>query len=315
MSSLAATLDDAFDPRPDNPLAATQAFVALQGGELVAERYADGFDAASTFISWSMAKSMLSAVCGILVCQGRLDIEAPAAVPEWQSPGDPRQAITVRQLLQMRSGLEWVEDYVDDGISDVIEMLFGDHKSDAARYAAAKPLATEPGAEFLYSSGTSNILSRLVGEIIGDGEPGMRAFLSTELWEPLAMSSAEPKFDDVGTWIASSFVYATARDFAAFGELYRNDGVVDGQRLLPAGWVADTVTSHATDAETGQGYGLHWWLANDGRGSYAASGYEGQRIQIVPSADMTFVRLGKTPAEHGDALLSFYRSVTDVMAG
>jgi CubicO group peptidase (beta-lactamase class C family) len=123
------------------------------------------------------------------------------------------------------------------------------------------------------------------------------------------MTKATLRFDDAGTWIGSSFLYATARDYLAFGELYRNDGIVGRTRLLPVGWVDASVADHAFDPESGQGYGLQWWLARDGYGSYAANGYEGQRLQVVPSLGLTFVRLGKTPADHGDDLRAFYRAV------
>lgn len=312
-------VDAAFAADATNPLTETLAFVAYIDGEIVHERYADGFDETSTFISWSMAKSMLAAACGILVRQGRLDIDAPAAVDEWQSPGDARAAITVRHLLEMRSGLAWVEDYVDDGVSDVIQMLFSDEVTDAASFAASKPLEAPPGELWKYSSGTTNILARLIGDIIGAGSDGdraegMRAFLADELFGPTAMSSPTMRFDAAGTWLASSFVFATARDFAAFGELHRNDGVTaEGRRILPEGWVDLCTTSHATDEESGEGYGLQWWLANDGFGSYSCNGYNGQRIQVTPPARSTFVRLGKTPDDFSIDLRTFYRDVTSCL--
>jgi CubicO group peptidase (beta-lactamase class C family) len=128
------------------------------------------------------------------------------------------------------------------------------------------------------------------------------------------MSDVTIRFDDAGTWIGSSFLYATARDYVAFGEMFRNDGVVDGQRLVPSGWVAASVVDHATCPESGQGYGLQWWLARDGHGSFAANGYEGQRLQVVPELGLTFVRLGKTDAAYGDDLRAFYRAVTNCFA-
>ena len=317
-SELVALADEAFAGDPANPLSETQALVASVDGEVVFERYAPGFDANSTFISWSMAKSITSALCGVLVGAGRLELDEPAAVPEWhRTVDDPRAAITLRHLLQMRSGLAWTEDYVDAGVSNVIEMLFGSGQGDTAAYAAGQPLAHEPGSEWLYSSGTTNIITRILGGVIGSGPEGFTAALVDELLRPAGMEHATLKFDDAGTWIGSSFLYATARDYLAFGELYRNDGCVgsvEGRRLLPEGWVQASVEEHAVCAETGQGYGLQWWLARDGYGSFCANGYEGQRIQVVPDLGLTFVRLGKTSADYSENLRAFYKQVTRCFA-
>ncbi len=162
-----------------------------------------------------------------------LEVDRPAAVAGWQ--GTPKEAITLLDLLEMRSGLEWVEDYVDDTVSHCLEMLFGSAQDDMAAYAAALPMIRRPGSTWNYSSGTTNIVSRIIGDIVGGGREGMEAFLRERLFQPCGMDSAVPKFDTSGTFVGSSYVYATARDFAKFGELYRNDGVVGGHRLLPAG--------------------------------------------------------------------------------
>ena len=180
---------------------------------------------------------------GFLVGDGRLAIDDPAPVPEWRAPDDPRQPITVQQLLEMRSGLQFAEDYVDAGVSDVIEMLFGRGQHDVATFAAGFPLDHPPGAVWSYSSGTTNIVSRVVGDAVGGGEAGMRRFLQDRLFDPLGMASADPRFDEAGTFIGSSFLYATAHDFARFGYLYLRDGVWEGERLLPEGWVDHARTS------------------------------------------------------------------------
>src|SRR5581483_5410465 len=168
---VARALDD------EGPLAVTYAIVVVHRGRLVAERYhgalehfdrpPDPVTVDTPLLSWSMAKSMLHAVVGLLVNDGRLDLDAPAAVPEWASRDDPRQAITLRHLLAMRDGLDFVEDYVDDRISDVITMLFGDGQADMAHFAADRGLAAEPGTRFNYSSGTSNIVSGIVARLLG----------------------------------------------------------------------------------------------------------------------------------------------------
>lgn len=285
------------------PLATTYAVVVIHQGELVAERYQgqlehfdrppDPVTAETPLLSWSMAKSMLHAVVGMLVADGRLDLDAPADVPEWSAPGDPRGAITLRHLLAMRDGLDWAEVYEDASGSDVIDMLFGSGQSDVAHFAADRPLAVPPGTRFNYSSGTSNIISRMAAQVVGSGEP-YRRFLSDRLFGPIGMASAEPEFDPTGTWIASSNVMATARDYARFGFLYLRDGVWDGTRLLPEGWVDYARTMVSDDPDDGP-YGAHWWgLAGDRLGTFRASGFERQSILICPTNDLVMVRLGKT---------------------
>ena len=241
---LTPLLDEVCDD--DGPLAETFAVLVVHRGRIVAERYQgalEHFDrpptrvtAETPLLSWSMAKSVLHAVVGLLVGQGRLDLDAPADVPEWADRGDPRHAVTLRQLLAMRDGLDFVEDYVDGGVSDVIEMLFGRGQADMAHFAADRPLAAPPGTRFNYSSGTSNIVSGVVARAVGPGEPYAR-FLHGRLFGPLGMATADPEFDEAGTWVASSYLRTTARDYARFGLLYLRDGLWDGVRLLPAGWV------------------------------------------------------------------------------
>jgi CubicO group peptidase (beta-lactamase class C family) len=289
----------------DGPLARTHAVVVVHRGAVVAERYQgqlEHFDRPpapvtpqNRLLSWSMAKSMLHAVVGLLVGDGLLDLDGPTAVPEWSDPDDPRHAITLRHLLAMRDGLDFVEDYVDERISDVIEMLFGAGRDDMAHFAADQPLAAPPGARFNYSSGTSNIISSVVARVVGRGAP-YEEYLRARLFEPIGMHSAEPELDPTGTWVASSYVRATARDFARFGLLYLRDGTWDGARLLPPGWVDYGRTVQSVDPEDGP-YGAHWWgVAGDTLGTFRASGYEGQSITICPTHDLVVVRLGKTAA-------------------
>ena len=285
------------------------ALVVMQAGEVVFERYGQQPDtlfgpggpvtADSTLVSWSMAKSITHAAVGILVGEGRLRLDAPAPVAEWR--GTDKESITLQHLLNMRSGLEFVEDYVDDSVSHCLEMLYGAGKDDMAAYAASQQLLHEPGTVWSYSSGTTNIISRIVGDAVNQGGGGrresMEAFLHDRLFGPAGMHSALPKFDTVGTFVGSSYVYATARDFARFGELYRNDGVADdGTRVLRAGWSAHASTFTAHDAETGFDYGAQWWLWPDVSGSLACHGYEGQYTVVVPDRELVVVHLGKCPA-------------------
>ncbi len=303
---LGAVLDDLVRPDPPAEIGPTHAVVVVHGGAIVAEAYGapwhtpmheaaglppEVMGPGTPLVSWSMAKSIVHAVVGILVRDGRVDPSAPAPVPEWAGPGDARRHITWEHLLRMSSGLAWTEDYVD-GASDVLAMLFGAGAGDVAAYAAARPLVAEPGSTFVYSSGTTNIVARAAQSVVGGGEAGMRHFLAEELFDPLGMATADPRFDAAGTFVGSSYVYASARDFARFGLLYLRDGVWGDRRILAPGWVAHGA-SPAPAAPAGE-YGAHWWLRP--AGAFAAQGYEGQRILCVPDRDLVVVRLGKTPA-------------------
>jgi CubicO group peptidase (beta-lactamase class C family) len=269
--------------------------------------------AETRLLSWSMAKSMLHAVVGLLVAEGRLDLNAPADVPEWADPADPRHAITLRQLLAMRDGLDFVEDYVDERASDVIRMLFGEGKDDMAHFAADRPLAAAPGERFNYSSGTSNIISGAVARVVGAGAAYVD-FLQQRLFGPIGMTSALPELDTAGTWVASSYLRATARDFARFGLLYLRDGTWDGRRILPEGWVDYARTMVSDDPEDGP-YGAHWWgVAGDTLGTFRCSGYDGQSITVCPALDLVVVRLGKTPAERRPHLVSWRADVVRLFA-
>ncbi len=308
-TALAELLDPVFAVPETPELAQSLALVAVQGGRIVAERYGPGLGPDDTFISWSTAKSMTHAAVGLLVGDGRFDPSAPAAVPEWSGSGDPRAAITTDDLLAMRSGLHFVEDYVDDSVSDCLEMLWGSGADDVAGYAASQPLEHPIGTTFNYSSGTTNIVTRLLGDVVGGGEGGMRSFLQDRLFGPIGMRTATPKFDAAGTWVGSSYVFATARDYARFGLLHLRDGTWDGRRLLPEGWVDSARTIRSHDPEDDWWYGHHWWVRGDDVGTFWANGYEGQMIACVPALDLVVVRLGKTPATLRPHLERFWRDV------
>ena len=289
----------------------TLAQLVLHKGEVVSEFYGPEVTAQTTLISWSMAKSMTHALVGIAQMDGLLHVENSNLFPEWAN--DERRNITLQQLLEMRSGLSWVEDYVDDDVSDVIDMLFGSGKDDNAGYAIAQPLAVVPGAEWVYSSGTTNIVTRLLGNVLGDSagsHANMEHFMRTRLFDAIGMR-AEPKFDPAGTFIGSSYVYATARNFAKFGQLYLRDGVCNGVRILPEGWVDHARAQHVFDSDTGLGYGAHWWTLPGERNSLVASGYEGQYIMVIPDRDLVVVRLGKTVAALRNAVVAELREVIE----
>lgn len=301
--AVAQEIDRLFSHDAETRSGETHALVVIHRGELVAERYDAARDHETTLISWSMAKSILHALVGTLVRDGRLDVHAPAPVPPWRVAGDARGAITPEHLLRMVDGLDFVEDYVEEGASNVIDMLFGSGKADVAAYASALPLAHLPGSAWSYSSGTSNIVAAIVGQIVGGGAEGMLAFMHLELFDRIGMRSATARFDDAGTFIGSSFVFATARDFARFGLLYLRDGVWEGSRLLPPGWVDHARTP--TPASEGA-YGAHFWLATNGSGIFHCSGYRGQFIAIDPARDLVIVRLGASEPDQRGAV---YRSL------
>jgi len=301
---LQALMRRLFEQPPE--LGLTLAVVAVHRGRIVAEDYGPDTDVTTPLISWSTAKSMTHAAVGLAVGRGLLDVSEPAPVPEWE---DERGTITLQHLLTMTPGLRFVEDYVDAGISHCIDMLFGAGKDDTAGYAAALPLDHAPGTVFNYSSGTTNIVSRAVGDAVG-GEAAMRRLLTDDLFGTLGMSTATPTFDAQGTFIGSSFVHAAARDFARFGYLYLRDGVWQGERLLPDGWREHARTpTPVVPAQEDFGYGAHWWLWRDEPGSLAAHGYEGQYVVVLPGRDLVLVRLGKTPAEIRPNLIGVLREL------
>jgi CubicO group peptidase (beta-lactamase class C family) len=296
--ALEAVLDKWFqDPDPANPRR-TRAILVVKDGQIIAERYGQGFSKDTLFQSWSMAKSVTNALLGVLVQQGKLDIHAPASVPEWQSADDPRRVITVDQLMRTSSGLQFTEDYGDLS-TGVTQMLY--NQSDMAAYAASEPLAAAPDTVWSYSSGTANILSRIIRDTLGGSVTDYWAFPQAALFHRIAMNSATLEPDASGTFVGSSYMYATARDWARFGLLFAQDGLWNGERILPEGWVdySRTPTPHSS----GQ-YGAMWWLNAGEPGKpetkewpnlpadiYYASGHDGQSVVIFPSQNMIVVQL------------------------
>ncbi|MFY9782467.1 MAG: serine hydrolase [Acidimicrobiales bacterium] len=318
-SELEAVVDEAFT---NDELAITNAVVVIQGGRVLVERYAgvreffdrppEAIDASSPLLSWSMAKSMLHMIIGTLVDDGLLNPFAPAPVPEWRDEGDPRGAIRLRDLLAMRDGLAFVEVYEIGETSHVIDMLFGEGQDDMAGYTARLPLAHEPGAFFNYSSGTTNVLSRIVADIVGYGDQ-YRDYLEARLFGPLGMTSAEATFDETGVFVASSYVHANALDFAKFGLLYLRGGEWGDEQLVSRAWVDTAQIPLSVDEETRSFYSWQWWVTGDDYGTYWASGYEGQMICVVPALDALVLRFGHTPEDHYPALAAWRERVLHVL--
>jgi len=294
---LAAVLDDAFsEPDPEHPRR-TRAVVVVHKSRIVAERYAADIGPDTPLLGWSMTKSVMNALVGILVKADRISLDVPVRVEAWRAPGDPRGRITLEHLLRMSSGLEFNEDMTDP-LADVSRMLLS--ARDMAAFAANKPLEAEPGTRWQYSSGSTNILAGVLRHVLGD--EAYRRFPREALFNRLGMTSAVLEADASGTFVGSSFMYATARDWARFGLLYLQDGTWQGDRILPEGWVKYTRT--LTPADTQRAYGAHFWLRvpNEYRGTeddlpkdaFHAVGQEGQFVTIVPSRDTVIVRFGKT---------------------
>lgn len=297
----------------------TSAVVVAHDGRLVAERYAKGYTATTPMLSWSMAKSVTAALIGIEVGDGRLDLHARAPVPEWGDPADPRSRITLDQMLRMSSGIDFAEVY-SSAPSDVSTMLFS--RPDVAAYAADRPLAGPPDTIWSYSSGTTNIVARMLRTLHGDDLAAQVRFARARLFDAADMTSAFFEPDVTGTFIGSSFAFMTARDWARFGELHRNDGVWAGRRILPEGWVR-YVTTPTPGAPRGS-YGAQWWLNAGTPGdsadrqwkklpvdTFAAWGHSGQYVMIVPSAKLVVVRLGLSLPDGDDVGLE--QLVVDLM--
>jgi CubicO group peptidase (beta-lactamase class C family) len=296
-AALEEALDAAFADPPGGPPRHTLAVVVLHEGRLVAERYAAGINETTALPGWSMAKSVTATLAGILARQNRLDVEAAGAIVEWRGLDDPRGSITIDHLLRMTSGLAIRED--QSGADPNSRMLF--LEADGAAYSARRPLQAEPGTHWEYMSGNTVLASRRIREITGGSLESVIRFARTQLFEPLGMATAVLEPDPSGTPIGSSFMLASARDWAQLGQLYLNGGLWNGRRIVPADWI-DYVTRH-TPTSGLENYGAGFWINDAPEGprwptlppdTYAASGFQHQRIFIVPSQQLVVVRLGAT---------------------
>jgi len=301
---LEAALDEAFSEPSAASHRRTRAVLILQRGKIVAERYAQHFGSDSPLIGWSMTKSITNTLIGMLVGDGILNLDDPVPVPEWQTANDPRNEITLRHLLQMSSGLDFEEVYKPG--SDATNMLFT--VPSAAAYAAAAPLAHEPGTHWYYSSGTTNILARIFRDAVG-GTAAAYEFTRRRLFEPLGITSMVLEPDASGSPVGSSFSYATARDWARLGQFWLQDGQWNGERLLPAGWMKWS-TAPAPAAQMGE-YGAQFWLNAGVEGKhrafpdlpssmYFAHGFNSQIVAVFPQQDVVVVRLGFTTDDSWD---------------
>jgi len=311
---LLAAIDVAFEETDTDRPKWTRAIVIVHRGKIIGERYAPGFGDDTPQLGWSMAKSITAAMIGGLVHEGRMSISESNLLPQWADDG--RRDITIDHLLRMSSGLAFDESYHPFG--DATRMLF--EQSDTAAYAMSNALDAPADTRWSYSSGTTNILTKIIRDRVAD-DAAYYALPRRLLFDRLGMRTAVIEPDPAGTFVGSSFVYASARDWARFGLLFLQDGVWEGVRLLPEGWARYVSTPTPTDPEAH--YGAHFWLnaerEDGGRrfervpvDVYWADGYEGQAVVIVPSRELVVVRLGSTQ-RGGWGAESFIADVVDAV--
>ena len=284
------------------------AFVVLHKGGIVAEHYDQGIGPDTKLLSWSMAKSFVNALVGMMVKDSLIDIHAPLPIPEWQD--DDRKTITLHDLMQMQSGLEWNEDY--GARSDVNVMLHCEE--DMGLYALQKPLEYKPGTHWYYSSGSTNIVVRYLRSLFSSDE-AFFSYMRERLFAPLGIRNAIFEQDMSGTPVGSSYLYITAKNFARFGQMYLDDGCVDDERILPEGWVDYTCTP-ASNSENR--YGAFFWLNRGGKypdvpkDMYWCDGHDGQCIFIIPSCQLVVVILGYSPKP--DHVIDFNTLLKDIIS-
>jgi len=284
------------------------AFMIVHKGIPVAEAYQPEFNARTRFLSWSMAKSFTNTLAGIMAKDGKWDINQPANIPEWKN--DKRKSITINNLMQMQSGLRWNEDYGNR--SDVTKMLYCE--SDFAKFTYDQPFQFPTGNHWYYSSGSVNVVNYLMRKTIGNDQDYYR-FAQTQLFNKIGMPDAVFEVDASGTQVGSSYIYATARDYARYGLLYLNDGVFNGERILPEGWVKYTTTP-ASDSKGG--YGSLFWLNQSKyypvapEDMYSCNGHDGQLIFIIPSKELVVVVVGYSPKP--DRVMKFNELLGDILS-
>lgn len=314
-AALRDLVEPLFDAEGVEAMGETRALLVLHDGQIVAERYAPGFGPQSRHLSWSVAKTVTALLVGIMVSDGRLGLDEPVPVPAWRHGADPRGAITLRQMLNMASGIAHKEQQGPLEETDALRMLVGDGAADMARYAESKPLASRPGTEWRYSSATSLILSDMMTRLLTDSEDprirrdAMMGFVRQRLMDPAGLSSLVPEFDAHGTMIGGAIMHMTARDYAKLGELLRHRGLVSGRPIVSPRWIRFMTTSSPERA----GYGGHLWLNRPGAERnlfvgdaspdlFAAVGLRGQYVIVSPDQRLTIVRLGVTDDERMPAL-------------
>lgn len=293
--ALATILDDQKLQGPG-----MRAIVVVKNGRIVGERYGEGFSAETPLLGWSMTKSVNAAIVGTLIKAGKLSLDQKGLFEPWKA--DDRRDISLADLMAMSSGLEFNEDYGD--VTDVTRMLY--LEPDMAGFSSAKPLAHPIGKEFNYSSGTANLISRIWQNAAG---PQAMAWPKVALFDPIGMTSAVLEPDAHGTFVGSSYLYATARDWARFGLFIQDKGVWNGQEILPAGFV-DWMHDEAPASKGQYGKGQVWLYGPEGdtptgqdpdkgfdlpADTFWFEGHDGQSTAVIPSKGLVVVRMGLTP--------------------
>lgn len=304
-AGLAPVVARAFDPAAYG--GKTTAVVVVKDGRIVAERYRDGYDLHTPQRTWSVAKSLTATVIGRAVQLGHVKVEAPVNIPEW-ADGDPRRAITLAQLMHMGSGL-----WTDGPGNRTDEVYLGGAL--VTEWATRMPMEAAPGSRFNYANNDTLLAARAVRAALGDGQEAL-AFPFTELLWRIGMNHTTPETDWQGNYILSSQVWTTARDLARLGLLHLNDGVWNGERLLPEGWSRFVSTPAPAQPPRGAGYGAFFWLYGPAQGlpegTYAMNGNRGQYVFIVPSEKVVIVRRGFDAA--GGPRFDEARFAKDVLA-
>ena len=325
-SALREALDRAFLENPQPPYRQTKAVLVVHDGKVIAERYAPGYGLDTPLLGWSMTKSVTNALLGILVRQHKLDMHRPAPIAAWADAKDPRHAITPDNLLRMNSGLDIGQSMTasaSTAFDPTAYMVFGGER-DMAGFAERAPLKAAPGTWWNYTNGNTLLLSRIIRDNAGGDAEGVLAFARRELFDKLGMKHVTLEFDASDTPIGASHMFASARDWAKLGLLYLNDGVVGGDRILPAGWV--DYSAAQTPGSGFYGYGSGFWTNRGGgegaqyriaRGipadAFFARGSGGQYVIIVPSNRLVIVRMGPAFTSRDDMDV-VARLVADVIA-
>jgi CubicO group peptidase (beta-lactamase class C family) len=296
----------------------TRAVIVMHAGEAAAERYGEGYGPGTRFVGWSMSKTVMGVLIGMMVADGRLRLDTPPPIPNWQRAGDPRGEITLRQLLQMRSGLRHEEKAEPVYTSPEVRMMFLDGRDDMAGWAEAQPLESEPGSAFDYSTPTAMVLADIAARVLtanggaAERQAAMADYLRARLAVPLDMDSLVAEYDRAGTMMGGSMVWATAPDWARFGEFLRHKGSVAGAQIVPRGWI-EFMTAASPRAPD---YGAMLWLNRPSGGErevlfpeqepvslFAAVGHLGQYVLVSPRQKLVVVRLGKTDDADRPALV------------
>jgi len=308
----------------------TRALIVMHDGKIVAERYRKGYGPKSRFQGWSMSKTVTGVLIGMMVADGRLRLDDPAPVETWQRPGDPRGEITLRHLLQMRSGLRHEEKAEPVYESGEVRMMFLDGRDDMGGWAEAQPLEFEPGTRFIYSTPTAMILADIATDLVApegsadERQAAMAEFVAARLAKPLGMESLIGEYDASGTLMGGSAIWADARDWAQFGEFLRRRGVAGGVQVVPRGWIAFMTSPSPASPDFGaqiwlnrpSDAGRDYLFAGQGPDSaFAAIGHLGQYVIVLPDQQVTIVRFGKTDEEQRGALVDALAEIAALYSG